>query len=54
MASKQKTKEFIKVVGANGKAIRKTVYVDSNGVKYIYNQNSFYKLDDFVKGRKII
>ena len=54
MASKQKTKEHIKVVGTDGKVIKKTIYIDENGVKYIYNQNGFWKLDEFLKGHKII
>ncbi len=54
MASKQKTKEYIKIVGTNGKVIKKTIYVDENGVKYIYNQNSFWKLEEFIKGHKTI
>ena len=54
MASKQKTKEYIKIVGTNGKVIKKTIYVDGNGTKYVYNQNGFWKLDEFIKVHKII
>jgi hypothetical protein len=35
MASKQKTKDYIKIVGVNGKVIKKTIYVDANGAKYV-------------------
>lgn len=54
MASKQKTKEHIKVVGTDGKIIKKTVYVDANGAKYVYGQNAYWKLDEFVKNHKTI
>lgn len=50
----KKTKEYITVVLLNGKEQKRTIYVDENGAKYIYNQRGFWKLEDFVKGRKII
>ena len=53
-ASMEKTKETIKIVLQDGTVSKRTVYVDENGEKYVYNQRSFWKLEEFKKGRKII
>jgi len=49
----KKTNEFIKVVLLNGKEQKRTIYVDENGQKYVYNQRGFWTLEDFIKGREI-
>ena len=51
---KQKTAEHIKVKTIDGKVIKKAIYVDENGEKYVYNQHGYWKLEEFTKGRKII
>ena len=45
----EKTKEYIKMVAINGKVVKRTIYVDEKGEKYVYNQNHFWNLEDFVK-----
>lgn len=50
----KKTAKYIKIILTNGKEQKKTIYVDDNGEKYIYNQRGFWKLEDFIKGRKIV
>lgn len=49
-----KTSEYIKIVLINGNTQKRYIYLGENGEKYIYNQNSFWKLEDFVKNREII
>lgn len=51
---KKKTAEHIKVVQTDGSVVKKTVYVDEDGEKYVYNQNGYWKLEEFAKGRKNI
>ena len=50
----KKTSEYIKIILINGKTQKRYIYLGENGEKYIYNQHSFWKLEDFVKNRKII
>ena len=50
----KKTTEYITIVLLNGKEQKKTIYVDESGAKHIYNQRGFWKLEDFVKGRKTV
>lgn len=51
---KKKTNEYIKIVLITGKTQKRTIYVDDNGKKYVYNQHGFYELENFVKTHKII
>lgn len=47
----KKTTEYIKIVLINGKEQKRTIYVDDNGEKYVYNQRGFWRLEDFMKNR---
>lgn len=49
-----KTKECIRFVSLDGKEQKRTIYVDENGEKYIYNQRRFWKLEDFIRDWKVI
>lgn len=50
----EKTKEYIKIRLINGKEEKKTIYIDENGEKYIYNQGGFWEFDRFVNTHDIV
>lgn len=50
----EKTNEYIKIRIINGKEEKRTIYIDENGEKYIYNQNRFWEFDYFVKHWDIV
>ena len=49
----KKTVEYIKIRLVNGNEQKRTIYVDENGSKYVYNQKGFWKLEDFIKRHNI-
>lgn len=54
MKKKKKTKEYIKIKLIDGTEQKRTIYVDDNGLKYIYNQRRYWKLEDFIKTHRTV
>ena len=50
----EKTNDYIKIRLINGKEEKRTIYIDENGEKYIYNQNRFWEFDYFINHWDIV